>query len=110
MIQATVPPSHLALTEADPGAPGQTQEQSLVDDSHTEVEIKPQLKHRDSMAKEEDPNASHQLYKWQVKPRRSTGLTLCPMGCIQGQRKLPQKKTNWLWHLEVDIGGKNTQQ
>ena len=72
MIQATVLPSHLVLTEADPGAPGQTQEQSLVDDSHIEAEIKPQLKHRDSMAKEEDPNASHQLYKWQVKSRRST--------------------------------------
>ena len=34
-------------------------------DPHVEVEIKPQLKPRGSMAKEEDPKPFHQLYKLQ---------------------------------------------
>ena len=34
-----------------------------VDDLHTEMEIKPQLKPRGSMAKQEDPKLSYQLYK-----------------------------------------------
>jgi len=38
-----------------------------VDDSHAEVEIKPQLKPRGSVAKEEDAKPSHQLYKLQMK-------------------------------------------
>ena len=49
-----------------------------MDDPHVEVEIKPQLKLKSSVAKEEDPKPSHQLYKLQIK---STGLarqTLCP--------------------------------
>ena len=61
--QAAVPPPHLALTEADPSPPGQPQEQTPVDDPHAEVEIKPQLKPRGSVAREEDPKPSHQLYK-----------------------------------------------
>ena len=43
------------------------QEQSSVDDPHAEVEIKPQLKPRGSVAKEENPKPSHQLYKLQIK-------------------------------------------
>ena len=61
--QAAAPPPHLALTGANPSPPGQPQEQTPVDDPHAEVEIKPQLKPRDSVAKEEDPKPSHQLYK-----------------------------------------------
>ena len=47
--------------------PGQAQEQTPVHDPHAEVEIKPQLKPRGSVAKEEDPKPSHQLYKLQIK-------------------------------------------
>ena len=36
-------------------------------DLHEEVEIKPQLKSRGSVAKEEDPKPSHTLYKLQIK-------------------------------------------
>jgi len=36
-------------------------------DPHAEVEIKPQLKPRGSMAKEKDPKPSDQLYKLQIK-------------------------------------------
>ena len=42
-----------------------------MDDPHAEVEIKLQLKPRGSVAKEEDPKPSHQLYKLQIKSTRS---------------------------------------
>ena len=42
-----------------------------------EVEIKPQLEPRGSMAKEDDPNPSLQLYKLQIKSTGSTSQTLC---------------------------------
>ena len=68
--EAAAPPPHLALTGTDLSLPGQPQEQTPVDNSH--VEIKPQLKSRGSVAKEEDPNPSHQLYKLQIKSTRPT--------------------------------------
>ena len=61
------PPPHLALTGANPSPPGQPQEQTPMDDPHAEVEIKPQLKPRDSVAEEEDPKPSPQLFKLQIK-------------------------------------------
>ena len=59
--QAAAPPSHLALTGANPSSPGQAQEQTPADDPHAEVEIRPQLKPRGRVAKEEDPKPSHQM-------------------------------------------------
>ena len=47
------------------------------DDTHAEVEIKPQLKPRGSVAKEEDPKPSHQLYKLQIKSTQSTRQAPC---------------------------------
>ena len=38
-----------------------------MDDSHVEVEIKPLMKPKGSVAKEEDPKPSHQLYELQIK-------------------------------------------
>jgi len=76
-IQAAAPPPHLALTGANPSPPGQPQEQTPVDNPHVEVEIKPQLKPRGSMAKEEDPKPFHQLYKLQIKSTGSTRQALC---------------------------------
>ena len=67
MTQAGAPPAHLALTGANPSSPGQPQEQTQVDNPHAEVEIKPQLKPRGIVDKEEDPKPSHQLYKLQIK-------------------------------------------
>ena len=75
--QAAAPPPHLALSGSNPSPPGQPQEQTPVDDPHVEVEIKPQLKPRGSVAKEEDPKPSHQLYKLQIKSTQSTRQTLC---------------------------------
>ena len=60
------PKSSRAASGADP-----------MDDPHAEVEIKPQLKPRGSVAKDEDPKPSHQLYKLQIKSTRSTRETLC---------------------------------
>ena len=45
-------------------------------DPHVEVETKPQLKPKGSVAKEEDPKPSHQLYKLQIKSTQSTRQTL----------------------------------
>ena len=71
---AAAPPPHLALTGEDPSPPGQLQEQTLVDDPHAEVGIKPQLKLRGSVAA---PKPSHQLYKLQIKSTWSARQTLC---------------------------------
>ena len=76
VTQAAAPPPRLALTGANPSPPGQPQEQTPVDDPHAEVEIKPQLKPRGSVAKEENPKPSHQLYKLQIKSTGSTRQTL----------------------------------
>ena len=73
VTQAAAPAPHLALTGEDPSPPGQPQEQTPVHDPHAEVEIKPQLKPRGSVAKEEDPKPSHQLYQLQVKSTQPTG-------------------------------------
>ena len=50
-----------------------------MDDPHAEVEIKPQLKPRGSVIKEENPKLSHWLYsgKLQSKSTGSARQTLC---------------------------------
>ena len=77
VTQAAAPPPHLALTGANPSPPGKPEEQTPVDDPCVEEEIKPQLKSRGKLAKEEDPKPSHQLYKLQTKSTGSTRKTLC---------------------------------
>ena len=74
---AATPPPHLALTGANPSPPGQPQEQTPVDDPHAEVEIKPQLKPRGSVTKQEGQKPSHQLHKLQIKSTSSIRPTLC---------------------------------
>ena len=46
-----------------------------MDDPHSEVEIKPQLKPRGPVAKE-DPKPSHHLHKLQIESTQPTGQTL----------------------------------
>ena len=48
-----------------------------MDDPHAEVEIKPQLKPIDSVAKKEDSKPSDQLYKLHIKATQSSRQTLC---------------------------------
>ena len=102
---------YLALTGADPNPRRQPQEQTPANDPNAEVEIKPQLKPRVSVATEEDPNPSHQLYKLQIKSTRS----LCGLGrlCIYGIYKRPLRvptRENALALIAVDIGDKNTEE
>ena len=70
---------------------GSHRSKTPVDDPHVAVEIKPQLESMSSVAKEEDPKPSHQLYKLQIKSVWSTRQTLS-MKYIKGHWKLPQKK------------------
>ena len=74
---AATPLPRLALTGANPSPPGQPQEQTPVDDPHAEVEIKPQLKPRGSVTKQEGQKPSHQLHKLQIKSTSSIRPTLC---------------------------------
>ena len=83
--KAAAPPSPLAHTGKDPSPPGQPQEQTPVDNPHAEAEIKPQLKPRGSVTKEENPKPTQQLYKLQTKSTWSTRQTLC------------------LWNIKKDI-------
>ena len=76
-----------------------------MDDPRAEVEIKPQLKPRGSMAKEEDPKPSHQLYKVQVKSTRSTGQTVSILKEVESSHKRKP-----LVLIAVETGGKNTQE
>ena len=79
-----------------------------MDDPHAEVEIKPQLKPRGSVAKEEDPKSSQQLEKLQIKSTRSTGrLYVCR---IYNRSLRAPSKENALVLIAVDIGGKNTEE
>ena len=73
--------------------------------THTEVETKPPLKPRGSVAKEEDPKPSHQLYKLKIKYNQLGRF------CVYGIYiyKSPTKE-NTLVLIAVDIGGKNTQE
>ena len=78
-----------------------------MDNPHVEVEIKPQLKSRGSVTKEEDPKPSHQLYKLQIKSTQSTRQTQV-YGIYKRSLRAPTKE-NALALIAVDIGGKNTQ-
>ena len=72
------------------------------------MEIKLQLKPRDSVAKEDDPKPSHQLYKLHIKSTWSTSR-LCAYGIYKRTLRAPTKE-NTLVLIAVYIGGKNTQQ
>jgi len=74
--------------------------------THTKVEIKTQLKPRGSVAKEEDPKPSYQLYKLQVKSTWSTRQSV--YGICKRTMRIPTKE-NSLALAAVDIGGKNMQ-
>ena len=75
-----------------------------MDDPHAEVEIKPQLKPKGSVAKEEDSKPSNQLYKLQIKSTQSTRQTVS-MEYIKRTLRVPTKE-NTLVLIAVDIGGK----
>ena len=78
-----------------------------MDDPYPEVEIKPQLKPKGSVAKEEDPKPSNQLYSCRVNPQDQLGR-LCVHGIYKRPLRAPTKE-NTLVLIAVDIGGKNTE-
>ena len=75
-----------------------------MDDPHAEVKIKPQLKPRGSVAKE-DPKLSHQLYKLQIKSTQSTRHSV--YGIYKRTWRVFTKE-NTLVLIAVGIGDKNT--
>ena len=89
--QAAAPPPHLALTGANPSPPGQPQEQTPVDDSHAEVEIKPQLKPRGSVAEEEDQNLPTSCTSCRLNPHDQLGR-LCVYGIYKRSLRAPTKE------------------
>ena len=98
VTQAAAPPPHLALTGANLSPPGQPQEQTPADDPHAEVEIKPQLKPRGSVAKEEDPNLPTSCTSYRLNP-------LCVYGIYKRSLRAPTEE-NTLVLIVVDIEGK----
>ena len=78
-----------------------------MDNPHAEVEIKPQLKPRGKVAKEEDPKPSHQLYKLKIKYNQLGRF--CVYGIYKRTVRAPTKE-NALVLIAVDIGGQNTQE
>ena len=76
-----------------------------MDNPHAEVEIKPQLKPKGSVAKEEDPKPFHQLYKLQIKSTQSTRQTVYAI--YKRTLRAPTKEIA-LVLIAVDIGGMNT--
>ena len=106
VTQAAALPPHLALTGANQSPPGQPQEQTLVDDPHAEVKIKPQLKPRGSVTKGEDPKPSHQMYSCRLNPHDQLGR-LCVCGIYKRSPRAPTKEDTQVL-IAVNIEGKNT--
>ena len=78
-----------------------------MDDPNAQVEIKPQVKPRGSVAKEEDPKPSHQLCNCSLNAHDQLGR-LCVYGIYKRSLRAPTTD-NALVLMVVDIGGKNTQ-
>ena len=85
----------------------QAQKQTLLDYPHAEVEIKPQMKPRGRVAKEEDPKPSQQLYSCRLNPHNQLGR-LCVYGIYKRTLRAPTKENTRI-RIAVDKGGKNTQ-
>ena len=92
----------------DPLLTEKPQEQTPVDDPHAEVEIKPQLKPRVSVAKEEDPKPPTSCTSYRLNPHDQLGR-LCVYGIYVRALRAPTKE-NALVPIAVDIGGKKTQE
>ena len=104
VTQAAAPPLHLARRGANPGPPRQPQEQTPVDDTCAEVEIKPQLKPRDSVAKEKTQNLPTSCTSCRLYPHDQ----LCVYGIFKRSFRVPTKE-NTLVLIAVDNEGKNTE-
>ena len=79
-----------------------------MDDSHAEVEIKPQLKPRDSVSKEEDLKSPTSCTSCRLNPQDQLGR-LCVYIIYKRALRAPTEE-NRLVLIVVDTGGKNTQE
>ena len=79
-----------------------------MEDPHAEVEIKPQLKPRGSVAKEEDQNLSSSCTSCRLNPHVQLDR-LCVYGIYKRTIRVPTKE-NTLVLTAVNIGGKNRQE
>ena len=79
-----------------------------MDDPHAEVAIKPQLKPRGSVAKEEDPNFPTSCAIFRLNPHDQLG-SLCVCGIYRRPLRA-RTEENALVPIALDIGGKNTQE
>ena len=77
-----------------------------MDDPHAEVEIKPQLKPRGSVAKEEDPKPSTSCTRCRLNPHDQ----LVRLYEIYKRLLRVPTEENTLILIAVDIGGNNTQE
>ena len=77
-----------------------------MDGPHAEVGIKPQVKPRGGVTKEEDPKPSHQLYK--LSSHNQLGR-FCVCRIYKTSLRAPTKE-NALVLTAVDTGGKNTEE
>ena len=90
-----------------PRLPRQPLEQTPVDDPHVEVEIKPQLKPRGSVAEEEDPKLSTICTSCRLSPHDQQGQ-LWVYGIYKRSVRAPTKENAPVLGA-IDFGGKNTQ-
>ena len=79
-----------------------------MDDPHAEVEIKLQLKPRASVAKEEHSKPSPSCTSCRLNPHDQLSR-LCASGIYKRTLKAPTKE-NTLLLIDMDTGGKNTQE
>ena len=69
--------SNLAPTWASPSPPGKTQEQTLVEDPHPNVEVNSQLKPMGSVTKEEDSKTLPPVVQLHIKNTHSNRQIMC---------------------------------
>ena len=79
-----------------------------MDDPHAEVEMKPQLKPRVSVAKEEDSKPSPSCTSCRLNPHDQLSR-LCAYGIYKSLLRAPTKE-NELVLIVMDIGGKNIEE
>ena len=79
-----------------------------MDDPHAEVEVKPQLKHRGSVAKEEDQNLPTSCASFRLNPHDQRGR-LCVYKIYKKILRAPTNE-NTLVLIAMNIGGKDTQE
>ena len=77
------------------------------DEPHAEVEVKPQLKPRNSVIKEKTQNPPTSCTSFRLNPHDQLRQTLC--GICKMSLRAPTKE-NVLVLIAVDIGGKNTEE